>query len=264
MPFTRPSILLPQSVYFDRNRQFALSGDGGQLYGEHRTLFGDFILQFNVFHSRVGDPGLKDAVAGDSPGELQGETSWAGRLIYEKDAGRLRFALSGAQIGAEFNPMAPNHNKNVGNFEFKPIVLSAQYNAERWSFTSEYALRGVDLSGFGPSIPDTNFTGESYYVQGTYKFYPHLEGILRYDVLYRDKNDRNGRKIEDVTGGTTSAHSQFAKDWTIGVSWEPTSSFMLRAEYHLVDGTAWLSNIENPSGSKQHWDLFAILAAYRF
>lgn len=39
--FTRPSIFLPQSIYFDRTRDVALSADGGQVYGEQRTSIGD-------------------------------------------------------------------------------------------------------------------------------------------------------------------------------------------------------------------------------
>ncbi|MFZ1712642.1 MAG: hypothetical protein WAT53_06210, partial [Nitrosomonas sp.] len=33
VPFTRPSIILPQSIYFDRTRNLALASDGAQLYG---------------------------------------------------------------------------------------------------------------------------------------------------------------------------------------------------------------------------------------
>ena len=45
---TRPGILLPQSIYFDRNRNIAYSADGGYLYGEQRTGFGDFFFTTGV------------------------------------------------------------------------------------------------------------------------------------------------------------------------------------------------------------------------
>ena len=37
VPFTRPSILLPQSIYFDRTRKLAIAADGVHLYGEYRS-----------------------------------------------------------------------------------------------------------------------------------------------------------------------------------------------------------------------------------
>ena len=62
------------------------------------------------------------------------------------------------------------------------------------------------------------------------------------------------------------AHSRFAKDITVGLRWNITPQFMLRAEYHRVNGTGWLSTLDNPSphGTVQHWDLFSILGSYRF
>ncbi|MFD2989988.1 hypothetical protein [Sphingopyxis terrae] len=36
--FTRPSILLPQSIYFDRTRALGLAADGISLYAEEHTL----------------------------------------------------------------------------------------------------------------------------------------------------------------------------------------------------------------------------------
>ena len=45
---TRPSIMLPQSIYFDRTRNLAMAADGGHVYGETRTSKGDFFYQFGV------------------------------------------------------------------------------------------------------------------------------------------------------------------------------------------------------------------------
>lgn len=264
MPFTRPSILLPQSVYFDANRQFALSGDGGQLYGERRTDYGDFFLQFNVFQPRVDDPDLIDSISGPTPGDLSGQTSWVGRLMYERDAGKIRLAISSASLKAKFVPMMGGADTETGKFKFEPLLFSAQYNADKWSLTGEYALRGVKLADFGPLIPDSDWNGESYYIQGTYRFLPDFEGVLRYDVLFWDRDDRSGKKYEAATGGLVPAHNRFAKDLTFGLRWNVAPEFMLRAEYHLIDGTGWLSSLENSEGSSQHWQLFTVLMAYRF
>jgi hypothetical protein len=262
MPFTRPSILLPQSIYFDRNRQFSLSSDGGQLYGERRTDIGTFSLQLQVAYPRTDDPDLRRTILGTAPAELKGKTSFLGRLMYEKDQGKFRLALSSIKARTKFEPGGPDIKD--GRFNFAPIYLSAQYNAERWSLTSEYALRRTEIMGFGPSLPDTDFTGESYYIQGTFRLSQRWEGVLRYDVLYLDRDDRDGKKREAATGGARTAHSRFAKDLTIGVRWDVVPNFLLRFEYHNVNGTAWISDLENPDERTQRWNLFVLLGAFRF
>jgi hypothetical protein len=255
MPFTRPSILLPQSIYFDKTRQLSLSGDGGQLYGESRTQYGDFFVQVVGSQPRVDDSDLKEDITNSFGGELHGDASWGGRLIYEKDGGAIRFAISAYQLNVDIDPqgrIGPIPRK----LKFEPLIFSAQYNAERWSLTGEYASRSTQLQ------PISSFTGESFYIQGIYRITSQWEAIVRYDVLYWDKDDRDGKDYEAVFG--VPAHSRFAKDWTVGVRWDVTPTFMLRAEYHNVDGTGWLSRLDNPQGTKQHWNLFAFLAAYRF
>ena len=263
--FTRPSILLPQSIYFDANRNLALSGDGGQIYGERRSEYGDFFFQLVGGYPRVDDPDLEPAIfMQDVPGNLEGAPTVLGRILYERDGGALRLAVSGGNINANYEPDALGDPLEDGNFNFRPVLLSAQYNAERWSLTGEYAFRHTKLSDFGPAFPDVSFTGESYYVQGTYRFAPRFDAVLRYDVLIKNKDDRNGAQFEAVTG--LPGFTQFAKDLTVGVRWDATRSIMLRGEFHRVNGTGWLSTLENPNPNdlEQHWNLFSILASFRF
>jgi hypothetical protein len=88
--------------------------------------------------------------------------------------------------------------------------------------------------------------------------------MLRYDVLYADREDRDGKEYAAST--RAPAHSRFAKDWTVGLRWDVTPSFMLRAEYHRVDGTAWLPGLDNPNAlaTERKWDLFGLLGSFRF
>jgi hypothetical protein len=262
MPFTRPSILLPQGIYFDINRNLSFSSDGGQIYGEHRSRFGDFYLQVNGGYSRANDPDLKVSLAGDQPGNLDGRPSYMARLMYEWDSGRVRLGVTGAEGNAKFNPEGAQPILRGGTFTFSPLIFSAQYNSEFWSLTGEYAIRKSEISGFGPALPDRAWTGESYYIQGAYRFAEGWESYLRYDVVYLDRDDPNGTKYAATTGGP--AYSQFAKDITAGVRWDVTPSIMLRAEYHRIKGTYWTSDLENQGNTSEYWDLFAVSAAYRF
>lgn len=265
VPFTRPSILLPQSIYFDRTRKLAIAADGMHLYGEHRSDIGDFSFQAGVARPLVRGDEAEAAVFNQlTRGHLTPEISYIGRVNYELDGGRIRLAVSASQLNMRYSPAAGDPLQ-AGSIQFLPVIFSAQYNSERWSLTSEYAFRNLDYRNLG-AIPNTSFSGESYYIQGTYRLTPEWEAIARYDVLYTDSNDRSGKKWAAENG--RPSHSRFAKDITVGLRWNITPEFMLRAEYHRVNGTAWLSTLDNPTGggagSEQHWNLFSILGSYRF
>lgn len=263
VPFTRPSILLPQSIYFDRARNLALASDGVQLYGESRSNWGDITVQFVTGFPQVDAKSTEAAILRkDQPGDLTPKLSYLGRIIYERDGGRVRLAITGAEVNAGYDT-GVNDLLRAGSFEFLPLMFSAQYNAEHWSITSEYALRHIDLKNFHPRV-DQSFTGESFYFQGIYRFNSAWEAVLRYDVLFVDRKDRDGDEFQAATGRPD--HSRFAKDLTVGLRWNITPSIMLRGEYHRVDGTGWLSTLDNPNPAftDRHWNLFAAQVSYRF
>ena len=61
------------------------------------------------------------------------------------------------------------------------------------------------------------------------------------------------------------AFAHYAKDWTLGMRWDITDDFRLRAEYHNVEGTSWLSEQETPFPSMaKDWEMFNLLVSYHF
>jgi hypothetical protein len=264
--FTRPSIFLPQSIYFDRTRDLALSVDGVYVYGEHRADLGNFFLELGASRPNVKSREIEYAVLGsDFPGRLDDDTSYNGQIGYEKDGGLIRLALTWAQLNMDYDPaQTPPDDLCAGSIRFEPLIVSAQLNQKDWSLTAEYALRRVNYKDFGYYlVPDRTITGESYYLQGTYRVLNNLEGVVRYDILFSNRDDRDGKKVERAG---RPDHSVFAKDLTFGLRWDITKSLMLRGEYHCVNGTAWLTREDNPdpSETKQYWNLFSILMAYYF
>lgn len=258
--FTRPSIFLPQSIYFDRTRNLGLSSDGLNIYGEMLKTYGNFFYVFGFVYPEVDDKETRLALTNQKQRELDTEGSFVSRLMFEQDGGKIRLGMSGAIVKIKPEPTSPMVKEGV--IRFSPLIFSAQYNAERWSLTSEYALRSFRYRDVGPR--NFNITGESYYLQGTYRISDNLEALLRYDVLYQDRDDRSGNKFARSSGAPD--HSRFAKDWTAGLRWDMTRSWMSRIEYHYVDGTAWLPLLDNPVASEtdRYWHLFALLISYRF
>lgn len=268
--FTRPSILLPQSIYFDRTRNLALSADSVQIYGEtsHATM-GSASFQFGVIRPIVGDLDTKRALVGRASGDLAPDVSYIGRGMYESNDKRFRLALSGILLNVNYNP-ATVDALSSGAIHFAPIFISAQYNTEKWTFTSEYAIRKFQFTDFhNATLDNQDAIGESYYFQGAYRFHPKWEAVLRYDALYSNRKDRDGGDYfnsQVLNPGHRPAHSRFAKDITVGLRWNITPELMLRAEYHRINGTAWLSGLDNPvpAQTEQHWNLFSTQLSYRF
>lgn len=259
----RSSILLPQSIYFDRNRNAALSADGGYFYGEHRTEFGDFFFNIGGVVPRTDDPDIKFALTGNLPGKFTGKASWVGRIAYEWQGGRVRTSITYADVHSKYKSKNPVFQP--GTVQFNPLIFSVQYNGEDWSLTGEYELARRRFNDFG-ILPDSDTTGVGYYVQGTYQFTSWAEGLVRYDNLISDNNDKDGTKFSASTGGRLPAHSRFARDWTIGLRFTLIPNLLFSAEYHHVNGTAWLASIENkdPAKKRKRWNMFLWMISYNF
>lgn len=259
---TRPGIILPQSIYFDVNRNFALSADGGYFYGEHRTDFGEFFLHAGIVNPRTTDPDFKNVVVGSDPGKFKGDTTFVTRLNYEWQSGRVRLGISYADFNADYVPEPGRSIFLPGSFKLNPLVFSAQYNAENWSVTAEYLIRKFQFNDFG--FPDSETTGDAFYVQGAYRFNQYIEGMVRYDQLIWDWDDRDGEKFAAATG--RKAFSRFAKDWTVGLRFTIIPKLLVSAEYHHVNGTGWLSGLENPDPdkTKKYWNLYMMMISYDF
>jgi len=264
--FTRPSILLPQSIYPDYVRSLALSSDGFYIYGERRSNYGDFFLQAGIGYPIAIDRELEPALFYSRvPGNFDSNLSYISRLLYEWNGGEFRAAITYFQANYDYNSgHSPFFPVPGGSLRIAPWILSFQYNAERWSLTTEYSLRTITTDGFGQS--NNIDTAETYYFQGTYRILKDWEALLRYDLTFIDKNDKNGHEFAAKDPLGRPAYSRFAKDWTVGLRWNVTPQFSLGIENHRVNGTAWLPPLDNPNpyDTKRNWNLLLFMGSYRF
>lgn len=259
--FTRPSILLPQSIYFDRTRSLGLSGDGINLYHEERLSTGTMRAQVGFGQARMENDVEQTLGLNRFPGSLDAASSAIGQIRYEHDGGRIVTALSTANANADYT--SPSSSPGEGKFQFQPWVLSFQYNEELWTLTAEYAVRKLELSGFN-AFPNSSRTGESWYVQYVRRFNSDWQWLVRYDSLTNNKEDTSGKNYEK--NGMGPAHSQFADDLTFGLQWTPHPQVMLAGEYHHIDGTGWLPNQDSPDSwaTSRRWNMWLFQLSLRF
>jgi hypothetical protein len=264
VPFTRSSIFLPQSIYFDRVRNLELSADGVGINGDLSTDWGEFNLQLNYGKLVVDENVERAYIFTDWPGEMKTDRPWlTGRILHSLDGGRVRLAASVATGEINYHPGAYDPLAD-GAIDILFWVLSFQYNEELWSLTAEYMNEPVEWKDFGPLSPFRDgATAEGWYAQLALRPWPDWEFLLRYDVSYLNKDDRLGEKTSAALG--VRAYATYSKDLTLGVRWDLTEQFMLRAEYHIVEGGSWLSSRENDLATiDKYWEMFALSASYRF
>lgn len=255
--FTRPGILLPQSVYFDGAgiRGLLFSSDGGQLYG--RRSLGEHELSATLGYA----PGreLRDeerrVLGGGIPGDLELKDFHFFRL--QDEWGGWLASLSYLQAGVTVE----QGGNRLGEFDFDFWIGSLRYSAERYSVTAEYLyLRSDGNSVF--TGPFRN-SGDGGYIQLDYRLTPRWTPYTRLDATYSDRNDRDGSRYEALTGG--HRHDRFAYDGTLGVRWLPDEHWGFWAEGHLIEGGATISGLDNAGrDTDDHWSALLLTAAYRF
>ena len=269
--FTRPSILLPQSIYYEGTRDFTISADGLLAYGEIRKPWGNLNLELFGGYARTDNKETQYSFIQQTYyGTLASDPGFVGRLSYETYDGALRLALSGAYTSMRYKPNPSGDNLPRGNIGFDPILISAQYNTEKWTFSSEYSYNFFSNSGFGPPL-DFSTNGESYYFQAAYRFAPKWELMGRYEAYYPNVDDESGKTFQQKYG--QPAYTQFAKIWTLGLRYDITPWMMVRAEYDYTNGSALLTpqstlnaQTGNPdySNTVQYWNTFGFLVSFRF
>ncbi len=262
VPFTRPGILLPQSVYVDNSRDLLLAAPGFFLHGASVRKYGATDFQLGWIRPNFDSESVEYVFLGNTrPGGLKGKGALGARLRWDTPTDTtlmLTYAdAKGDYLPGSLDPLA------AGEVRFRNWLASVQQRLDTLTLTAEYAEPRLDLRGFG-ALPDTHRVVQAVYLQGEWRFRPAWELMLRHDIFYRDKNDKNGRQFQAATG--LPAHTMFARDWTLGLRWDATPSLMLRAEYHHVDGTGWLPGLDNPDflSREQRWNMWLLQAAYRF
>jgi hypothetical protein len=264
VPFTRPGIFLPQTVYFDKVRNLALSSDGLVVYGESYGERGNFSLTLGGGRALVDDNVEWNFLGDDFDGTMEPDgLSWVGSLWYTTLDEQLKFGLSSAWSAMRFKPGTPFPIED-GTTTFNISIASFQYNTERITLSAEYAYQPISWRDYGPFFPLSSATATGAYVQGAYRIRPNIEVMLRFEEGFNNNADPTGVEGSALTG--RPPYDFYSRIWATGLRWDITPNWMVRAEYQQHRGTFSLSLRENTSidDLRERWDLFALQLSFRF
>jgi len=264
---TRPSILLPESIYIDYLRAVLHSSDSVGIYGHQELKTGT--LSFSAVY---GKPILNDQIISvlintypgvPTRGDIRDELAKAYRLDYEDASGQWRSAISYIIFDGNFTP-GTGEPYSAGNIRNEQLLFSAELNWQDWQLVGEYQIRETENNGI--LAVDFNKKGTGYYVQLGYHFTSALKGYFRKDTVFLDDSDKSGKKLELESGGAFFARDAFAKDYTLGLAYQPSFEWSFGIELHHVNGTFWLPDLENPDviNQEKRWNMLLLQAAYRF
>jgi len=259
--FTRPSILLPEGIYFDQARSLFLSADGGSFYADQRVPYGDLHFKFNYGMTLGDNKDLGSALLTTAAqGQLKARPSLSTQLSYEINEGEYIFAVSYADLLLDYRPISGDIF-SAGKIHLQPLLFSAQYNGEKWTLAAEYEYQWLDLTAFGDFLPKTTILSHSWYVQASYQLLSKLQATVRYDDL-----EMHYGQVEQSIYMIPSRPLPYARDWMMGLRYDITTSWMIRAEYHHVNGIAWLPIPGNTDQSTiaTNWDIYGLQLSFRF
>lgn len=282
--FLRQMSFLPQSLYDENRRNLMVASQGLQIYGNVPLgVVGD--VDYAAHYGQINFPqdsptmqaflGFANMGAGSPPGpqvwnqiSADNEFVYGGQLVYNTPLDGLRLAGSYFEGKADFAVTDITGTNAPGNLRVEiqdMYVISLEYATPWFTLSSEYTQfkQPAELNGqlmqFGPSG----------IAQGVYGMLtvptPGLEQLsftFLYDVYYSDKDDKSGGLQSGATGQPD--YYFFRKDSALAARYDINEHWLIKAEYHKINGADLLLPFYNNGVAFQHWDYYIIKTSFNF
>jgi len=270
IPFARPSIILPQSVYFDGFRDIAVGSDGiASKVSYSSDSYGNFDWQFSYGSSPLSDEQTTNVLSELAQGTTEQDYDTQTSLYWQPAFSSWRFGLSLLDATFTYDSAGQGINDAFADsdFSFQFYTLNALYEGEKWEFSGEVYQQRFTIDGFYYPGFELDNIGQGYYLQSRYKLSDKITLLARYEDFYLNKDDKDGKKQEQNTGGLVPYYFGFHKDITLGLNYDITSNFSARMEYHWVRGAGRLTPVVVPNtqiNDSEDWQMWAVQLMYWF
>jgi len=273
--FLRPMAFLPQSVYNEQKRVMLVGAWGGSIYGNFSLgKIGD--VDYQAYYGKVdyrNDSGqaigMENAIKRTSMMngwgpvsnfDAENEYVTGGSIIYSPPVDGLRLGFSYFTGKTEFDYTAGGIDRKASGNSKDFVVFSLEYSGPNWTFSSEYTEFTGDRKIGTIDLYDGRSQGG--YVQFCYHLHESVAVSALYDVIYADKTDRSGDRLE---ASGLPDYFGWRKDFGVAIRWDITDRWMVRAEYHNIDGAGLGLQIFNtPSVPDRYWDYYVLKTSYNF
>jgi len=268
IPFARPSIILPQSVYFDGFRDIAVGSDGLAFKISHSDdVYGN--VDFNVSYgsSPISDKQSENIMSKFAQGRVKQDFDLQASVYWQPSYSLWRFGAS--YLDADFSYQANIGNDLFfdGDFSFQFYTINVLYEGERWELSGEIFQEKFTTNAFYHPSYFKSPIGQGAYIQAKYQVNNTFNILARIESFYSDKNDKTGKALAIESGGLIPSHFAYHRDVTVGMSYDFSSNLRMRLEYHYLEGGVRLTPVVLPNPLVNHrndWQMWAVQLMYWF
>jgi hypothetical protein len=270
----RTSIFLPSSLYAEDIRDAYNAIQGVALYGNWSPpSFGNVNYQFIFGEESISaDSGLIRAMNVPSVMELQnfdvtnifgGNLEWdtpfdglrvGGTFVKYQWDQRIRILISGG-IDRQGNPIPVGGIVGETGKE-RETIFSMEYEHGKLKVAAEY------LRGSGQETGERQEDSEGYYGSVAYRFTDRFELGAYYSVYYPNADDKDGKKL--AAEDQQPHYDAWQKEFVLTARFDCNEHWTIKAEGHLINGTAKILWLDNPKGLQEESFLFALKTTFHF
>ena len=264
VPHTRPSIILPQSLYIDVFRDISIGSDGAMLRGLTTNASGEWEANWNFGQASISGDQTDLFLVPQATGELSLEREHQGSIYWRPAESNIQFGVSFVNATFEYK-RGDNDPVFDGELQTKGHYFNVRYYGEVFTLSTEYIRLRSESSGFAFPGFAGDSEAEGMYIQGEYLLSPKVTGVLRLDLYDRNVDDRNGSLLPMTTG--LPSYFGFMDMATAGMSWQFKPNWKVQGEFHRVKGTGRLAPILVPdleNNSNKYWNIWAVQLMYWF
>ncbi|WP_339676076.1 hypothetical protein [uncultured Zhongshania sp.] len=249
--FTRPTILMPQAVYFEGNgfRELFFASDGVQLYSYWDSDENSTNFSFTLGRDKSLSADILRNLFGPSASlvhKAEFKTPIFMQLLHSRNGGDSKFAFSMLNVHLDLHSNSSFFSDIT--LDASGYVFSAQKNLATWTFTAEYSLLSTE---FRTSLGNEVNEIESAYLQAQYRVRPDFTLTSRYEYIVLDRDNRSE---------TDGHHLVF------GARWTPSPSWIVDIDVYGIRGQSGIPGVDNADNMplSERTEIFSVMIGYRF
>ncbi len=268
IPFARPSVVLPQSVYFDGFRDISVGADGGALKISHSSdTLGDFDFNMSTGSSSISKEQTQIILGKLALGKMKHTYDLQTSLYWQPLLSSWSFGLTLLDGVFEYQAAEQKDKFIDADITLQLVIANMLYEGERWEFSGELLQMRSIFDGLYFENFRQDSISQGLYVQSRYKVNTDFRLLARYERFYANKDDKNGHFLEETSQGLTPRYFGYQHDATFGFSYDFAENLRLQFEYHYIEGTARLTPVVLPNpaiNDNENWQLWAMHLMYWF
>jgi hypothetical protein len=266
VPHTRPSNVLPQSIYFDSFRDVALGSDGLAIRANTSNASGDWEINWSYGSSPVASDSNRQLLGNAAVGDIKQDFVHQFSTYWHSIDTQWTFGFNLLDSDFEYTNSAVDPFVD-GGATVQRVSLVGQYQSEFWEFTSEVMRERSTYNGFFFEGFVNDSTAEGGYAQITLLPTTEFNVLMRLDLYDLNNKDRKGEQIPALTGGQIPNYFGFMDTATLGLSYQISENLKVQSEFNRVRGAARLTPLlvrEASTSTSEYWNMWSVQFMYWF